>query len=176
MQLLRFQWVFLVLFVAALTIVQAQEGHDGEAGHVHAEDEEEIILEDEPEPVPVVEVVEEPEEEEEVVEPPKDAPAPVKEEATKEEVPVPAANSGLSPLGKIKSTVSGAVTCCVDGCKGFVDKCKNISKNDMKKAAVGVVAVWGVSAGIGWLVQQNSGSPAASAPVTMAARRGGRRG
>jgi outer membrane biosynthesis protein TonB len=174
MNLLRFQWVFLVLLVAVLTIVQAHEGH-GEAGHVHAEDEEEILLDAEEEPVAEPEVEEVDVVEEEVPEPPKDEPAPepVKEKVSKEEAPVPEKvdKSGPSPLSKIKSKVSDAVTCCTDKCKAFADKCKNMSKDDMKKAAAAVVTVWGVSAGIGWLAQQNSVSAAVAAPVPRRGRK-----
>ena len=54
---------------------------------------------------------------------------------------------------KIKSKATDLIKTVSSETKGLVDKAKNISPSDAKKIAAGVLGVWGVSVGAGWLAQ-----------------------
>ena len=58
-----------------------------------------------------------------------------------------------------KSKFSELVDTVVDKSKSLLDKVKSISKKDAKKIAAGVVGIWGVSVGVGYLTNQAAATP-----------------
>jgi len=139
----RNRWLLLlccllfVLLSAPLTLAQGGEGH------VEDLDDDEIPSGDEP----MDEQVEEAAEDvyEEMVE--EDPPVP---EETVDEPVVPP----VPPTPAVKEAGDSIVEKIVSKSKKLVDRVKSVSKKDAKKIAAGVVGIWGVSVGVGWLAQQ----------------------
>ena len=154
MQRVLFLWLLLVLFVVSLTVVA-----QGEEQHIPTQREEQQ-QEEEGAPVPVPEspapVDDDDDDDDETVpanpEPQQDEAALPPHPVNVQDVPTTLTEKKKSSnniLCKIKSQTSKVM----DKCGSLVSKCKNMSKKDLKKAAVAVVGVWGVSVGVGWLVQ-----------------------
>lgn len=174
-QRLQFSIALVLLLLCSLVLtlssVYAQEEEaDVPSYNDMEDDDDEIVMEDEPAiveetvtveeviPEPVVEPVAEPE-------PVEEEPVAAEEESTKDVDSTTSTeeSGGTGPLTKLKNTVQDTMKCCLDKCKTFVDRCKNMSKNDMKKVAAAALGIWGIGAGIGWLVQ-STGTPRGSGP------------